>query len=224
MQVVRVHDLQFGIPNQACRFRAETLLTKEPATIAWIDSMPVGSVLYDIGANVGVYSLYAASKGHRVFAFEPVPASYAVLCRNVAINDLGNLVTPFCLALGRAGEIRRHVTPHEAGIGRMEFAERGLAVVVMSLDAVVAHFHLADPTHIKIDVDGGEADIIDGAIGAINRASSVIVETDERQPAAKANVDRLMGLHRFTLTGRHVCPLTPNSPIGMDHHHRMQGS
>ena len=47
--------------------RAETLFTKEPDMIDWIDSFPEDFVLWDIGANVGIYSIYAGLKGGGVF-------------------------------------------------------------------------------------------------------------------------------------------------------------
>ena len=62
----------FSIANPLLRLRAETFLTKEPETLEWIDRMNDDSVLWDIGANVGIYSIYAAvSKRANVIAFEP---------------------------------------------------------------------------------------------------------------------------------------------------------
>ena len=54
--------LKFVVPNQVCEFRALTFSTKEPETLEWIDSIPDGSILWDIGANVGLYTCYAAKK------------------------------------------------------------------------------------------------------------------------------------------------------------------
>ena len=57
--------------NRPSAGRAATMLTKQPATIEWIDRFQPGSVFWDIGANVGVYTLYAALRGDtRVVAFE----------------------------------------------------------------------------------------------------------------------------------------------------------
>jgi len=54
--------LKMHCPGELPVFRANTLLTKEPETIAWIDTFEPGETLWDIGANVGVYSLYAGLK------------------------------------------------------------------------------------------------------------------------------------------------------------------
>ena len=54
--------LKFTVPNALNRFRVETFATKEPETLEWIDCFPDDTVLWDTGANVGLYSVYAAKK------------------------------------------------------------------------------------------------------------------------------------------------------------------
>ena len=82
-------DLAFVIPNDISRFRVNTFSTKEPETLEWIDEVPKGSVLWDIGANIGLYTCYAA-KGRecRVFAFEPSVFNLELLARNIFLNGL----------------------------------------------------------------------------------------------------------------------------------------
>jgi len=87
-------ELVFTVPNQLNRFRINTFSSKEPETLEWIDSIPEGTVLWDVGANVGLYSCYAAKCRHcRVFSFEPSVFNLELLARNIFINDLVDRVT-----------------------------------------------------------------------------------------------------------------------------------
>ena len=82
-------EIKFLCPSEMAVHRARTATTREPDTIAWIDGFEPGSVLWDIGANVGVYSLYAAlARDVRVVAFEPAAANFFLLTRNIALNGL----------------------------------------------------------------------------------------------------------------------------------------
>ena len=81
--------IRFYAPTSLLRSRATTLLSKEPETIQWIDGFKDGVVLWDIGANVGVYALYAAIRRKAsVLAFEPSAPNFHVLSRNIHLNSL----------------------------------------------------------------------------------------------------------------------------------------
>jgi hypothetical protein len=76
-------------------WRAETLLTKEPETIAWLNYYTSkGGTFYDVGANIGVYSLYAAIKNPQlsVYAFEPVKNNFISLLNNKKLNKTNNFI------------------------------------------------------------------------------------------------------------------------------------
>ena len=65
----------------------------------WIDdlylqegiSLCTGDVVLDVGANIGVFTLYAAKQGAQVYAYEPMPPTYAVLQQNIEAHGLGQL-------------------------------------------------------------------------------------------------------------------------------------
>ena len=167
-------------PRNFERWRADTYTTKEPDTLAWIDAFfRPGEVIYDVGANIGQYSLYAAKRlgGHcKVLAFEPEALNYAKLNRNIVLNGLAGTVVPYCLAVtDRTGldvfyvktfapgaalhALHRPVTQGEEAFSPQN--QQGMMGV--SLDDLVGRFGLPAPRHIKIDVDGIEAAIIRGA-------------------------------------------------------------
>ena len=80
-------------PTYLTNYRYKTLFTKEPETIEWIDNFKKDSVFYDIGANVGLYSIYASiSKNSKVFSFEPSFFNLELLARNIYSNKINNKV------------------------------------------------------------------------------------------------------------------------------------
>ncbi len=116
----------------------------------------------DIGANVGVYSILAASRGARVLAMEPVPATYEQLLDNVHLNRFG-AIEARNLGVGKEpGELRfstgsgptNHVLAHGEGDAQ------SVTVPVDSLDNIAARWA---PVMMKIDVEGFEANVIQGA-------------------------------------------------------------
>jgi hypothetical protein len=96
-------NLVFSIPNGLGKYRVDTFSTKEPETLEWINSMPQGSVFWDIGANVGLYTCYAAKvRGCRVFSFEPSVFNLEMLARNIFLNGIVNQATIIPLPLSDA--------------------------------------------------------------------------------------------------------------------------
>ena len=80
-------ELTFSVPNKINYYRFDTFSTKEPETLEWVDSIPKESVLWDIGANVGLYTRYAAkARDCEVFAFEPSVFNLGILARNIFLN------------------------------------------------------------------------------------------------------------------------------------------
>ncbi len=172
-------------------WRAETFYTEEPETIRWLERMGHGDVYWDIGANVGLYAIYAAKfSGCRVFAFEPEAQNYALLIQNMVMNrcDGSMAASPFAIgdetALGaldvryltKGGAYNRFETDSAA-------PRRGYRQLMLSssIDDLVFEWGLSSPTHIKIDVDGNEPRIISGAIKTLKAKElrSVLIEIDK---------------------------------------------
>jgi FkbM family methyltransferase len=205
--------LRFTVPNRLSLARARTFSAKEPETLDWIDSLPCGSVLWDVGANVGLYSCYAAkARQCRVLAFEPSVFNLELLARNVFLNDLHERVTivplPLCTqllqsefnltttawsgALSTFGSLQGH----DGNALRRVFAFRTLGV---SADEAVATLGLSPPDHMKIDVDGIEHLVLGGARGVLERISSVSIEVNDAFTEQAQGCERLLeqaGLHR----------------------------
>ncbi len=147
---------------------------KEPWTREWLEQIPEGGVFYDVGANVGSYTLIAAARGIQTVAFEPVPENSSTLSRNLMWNGLEDrvIVVPQGLASGAGLAWCNLVDPrpgsasHKWGdlpvVKRPGTARHRLPLMVNALDTLVGMYRLPAPTHIKIDVDGWEGQVLAG--------------------------------------------------------------
>src|SRR3989338_2072811 len=103
--------LKIIVSNQVEQWRVNTLFTKEPETISWLEeTISPESVLYDIGANIGLYSLYAAHlfpEKAQVIAFEPESLNFARLNQNIYLNKFNKNITTFCICFDAQSGISR---------------------------------------------------------------------------------------------------------------------
>jgi FkbM family methyltransferase len=173
--------------------RGATTLTKQPATIAWIDSFLPNSVFWDVGANVGVYTLYAARRGDtQVVAFEPAAVNYFLLAANCEANRLDDHVRCLLMGLGRGREVAQlEVSQFEPASsfsfrGRRQPYPGRQAALVMPMDELVAQFGLPCPNYIKIDVPGLTEEIFAGG-------ERVLRDPQVRQIHVEASLDSKSG-------------------------------
>jgi FkbM family methyltransferase len=186
-------SLRLATPNWLARYRADTFATKEPETLEWLDTLSQDSTLWDVGANVGVYAVYAAkARGCNVLAFEPSVFNLELLARNVALNGLQDRITIVPVPLNEGPGVNRFrmSTTSWGGAlssfahdvdqdGRSFTANFEYAMAGLSMDQARDRLELPQPTHIKIDVDGIEHFILSGAASVLGRAHSVLIEVNE---------------------------------------------
>jgi FkbM family methyltransferase len=192
--------------NPITLWRAKTFFTKEPDTLEWIDDMQPGDVFFDVGANVGLYSLYAAKRGLRVFAFEPESQNYAILNRNIYLNGMQESIAAFNLALSDRNlvdfiylsQMEKGAALHNVGSprdfsGNAFIPEFRQGIMAVTLDELVQTFKLPRPDHVKIDVDGCEAAIVSGAqeTFANENFSSLLIELNMSLPVDQKTKEKL---------------------------------
>lgn len=136
---------------------------------AFSDAIRQESIVFDIGANCGFYTLLAAKRcgrDGRVFAFEPMPSNLAILRQHVALNRLANvLVLPMAVS-AECGHAR-FATQLGSEFGRLE--ETGDTIVeTASLDQLRSTSILPRPDVMKIDVEGAEGAVLRGARNLLN--------------------------------------------------------
>jgi FkbM family methyltransferase len=189
-------EIRLYCPNLKVYKRCESFLRKEPETIEWIASFAPGETLFDIGANIGLYSLLAAKKGLAVVAFEPESQNYAAMNVNVFLNGQAERVTALNLALSDRNALDYLYMPvfsvgtafNQFGIAAGEAAgqdRKGFRQAVFSytLDTFTEQFSKSVPTHIKIDVDGIEDKILAGGTRTLASSDvrSLLVELDRNR-------------------------------------------
>ncbi len=187
---------------------------KEPETVKWIeDNICPGDVFYDVGANVGAYSLVAFCAGDRrsrVYAFEPSYSTFSELCGNVLLNKAQAQVVPLQVGLGektglcqmRFSDVTPGAAEHSWDDGMV--AESGGTVYSQSvpcyrMDDLIELLNLEVPSLIKIDVDGSEYDVLRGADRTLSsgKVKSLLVEIERERSAGVINLLKAKG---FRLT------------------------
>lgn len=209
--------IALAITSSSEHYRADTYATKEPETIDWLRSrLREGDVFFDVGANVGLYSIFAAMfrPTARVYAFEPESHNFSSLCRNLLLNRLDN-VLPCCIPLSdREGFDAFHVYALEPGSalhslgGPSELREgretMRQGTIATTLDALTTRHGLPRPALLKLDVDGIEERILAGAESLLGGGvlRSILVEVTEPEGGGANWAQRRLSPFGFSLRER----------------------
>tara|TARA_X000000368_G_C22967210_1_gene683736 strand:- start:103 stop:906 length:804 start_codon:yes stop_codon:yes gene_type:complete len=213
--------IKFSLKGETTYYRAKTLFTKEPETIDWIRKFEKDSVFYDIGANVGVYSLFSSlvSKS-KTYSFEPEANNFQVLMENLYINNLNKLVTPYPIGISDKTELSKlNLSKFESGQSHHTVGEFALdhntlskipsvftqGVFSTTIDDLWNRFNLPIPNYIKIDVDGIELKIINGAIKTLKNQDlkSVLVEINPKRNEDE-EILKIFNFYKFTYDSEQV--------------------
>jgi len=197
-------------------WRARTIMTKEPDSMRWIDAMVPGSVFWDIGANVGVLTLYAATRGDlQVCAFEPAAVNYYNLVANCELNRVEKRVRCFQLGFSDTFEIADlHVSQLMSahsftfkeskkldGGGRRTFPSIQ-AVPIFTIDDFIARHRMPCPNYIKIDVPGFTNRIFAGAKQTLAQPELKQIQVEAREHNGGRDISALLSPLGFKLVGR----------------------
>ena len=211
------------------RFRCETvrefnrclkIFLKEPGTVDWINqNVKSGEIFYDVGANIGVYTILAASrtgKTGKVYAFEPHGANFARLIDNITVNNLQQVIFPNNFALNdKEGFFPFHYQSGDVGTSNSQLASRhdetrdenatqiSELKYATTVDRLVASGEISAPHHIKIDVDGNESLILAGMsdlLSGTQRPRSIQVEMND--PHQNRILEFMKG-HQYRMSHKH---------------------
>jgi len=133
----------------------------------------------DVGANMGYFTVMCSRLSRAVYAYEPVPAEFERLSKNIAINGLRNVRAFQCAVSKEPGRLKLYESMisdgHDSTVKRFEH-DRSILVDAVSLDEAID-----SPSRkivLKVDAEGSEMDVLLGATGLIRsgRVSEIVLE------------------------------------------------
>ncbi|MET0459454.1 MAG: FkbM family methyltransferase [Ilumatobacteraceae bacterium] len=167
----------------------------------------------DLGANVGLFTLHAASKGARVFSFEPNPECFERLRSNVRLNDATSSVALFNEAVSdEAG--RGQLTVERGGStgGTVQRGGEG-GIRMTTLDHALAASPVEKIDLLKMDIEGAEVDALRGAEASLAKTERIIAEYHSRDLLDECT--RILEGHGFAIDLSFVYfPEDPSIPGG----------
>ncbi len=225
--------INFFIPNQLVEWRVDTFHTKEPETLDWIDTFDKSGdfIFWDIGANIGLYSIYNSLKHKKsqTISFEPSTSNLRVLSRNISINNLFDRIKIFTAPLTKGenkflimkeGEFQEGGALNSFGEnfdfeGKKFSSKMNYQIYGTNINYLIDNKILDIPDYIKIDVDGIEHLILEGGNKYLSnkKIKSLSIEINENFTEQHEKVIEIMKKNDFKiLHKKHNEDLFKNDP------------
>ncbi len=138
---------------------------------AFADAITQGAVIYDVGANVGIYSLIASLRvgvTGRVYAFEPLDQNLRYLRRHIMLNNALNCTVIETAISNKEGTRRFSAAARESSMAKLS-PDGEILVPSTTLDSCIyGEKRLRPPDILKIDVEGAEREVLDGSTRALS--------------------------------------------------------
>ena len=171
-----------------------------------LNKLDRNSVIIDIGANIGVFSVFISKftgKQSRVFAFEPFPENFSFFNENVKINGFENLIKIFPFAVGKSNEDR--FLNIDAGDNAMHsfYAESGsrISVKTITLEKIFIENDIGICDFLKIDCEGAEYEIILNSPAIIlNKIKIISIEYHPHPPYTHLQLKEMLQENGFEIT------------------------
>lgn len=166
-----------------------------------------GDVIIDVGAMIGTFSLKHAAIAAKIYAFEPFPASFELLTKNIARNKFGNIIA-YNLALAHQNGVLKlwlHDNPGSQSILMQGDVERFIPIKCVKLDEVEEIMEEERIDLIKIDAEGAELNILQGATGLFKPGLNLAIAAYHFEAQLKQVQEFLEG-HDFELVIHNTGP------------------
>ena len=194
---------------------AHHFFDREPSALRWIESFEGQCTFWDIGANIGIYSLFAAlNRDVKVYAYEPSASSHSALYSNISANSLDDQVVAMCLGFFDKTELGKlYMSTVQAGAAMHHFGNIELPALPNKEDKYMQHvltftidqfrkiFNVEAPTYLKVDVDGVEKEILYGASETLSdeNIKSILIEMPESNSIGNQNIINFLGKYDYRI-------------------------
>tara|TARA_B100000575_G_scaffold294297_1_gene309335 strand:- start:7736 stop:8635 length:900 start_codon:yes stop_codon:yes gene_type:complete len=210
-------NLDLYTPNAMCKMRADTFSSKEPEILSWIDKHGGDHSFWDIGSNIGLYSIYyGLTQSGRVVSFEPSVFNLKQLAKNISLNGLSEKIDLNPIPLSDStGYAEFAVSSLEEGSAQNAFGvdygfdgndlnrQVNYSILGMSGDEIIKSGYIEKvPKMIKLDVDGIEHLILEGMkeILLSENCYSVFVEVNDDFQEQSSQVEKILTQSGFELS------------------------
>jgi len=211
--------LTFFSPNFLIDLLIKDFYSKEPETIEWIDNFKKNEriIFWDIGSNIGLYSIYAAitHENIEVISFEPSTSNLRILSRNIFINKLHEKISIFQIPLGEnenqflkfnerkfnEGESHNSLDENIDFEGKKLDSNNSYTIFSTNIDQIIEDGILKVPSYIKIDVDGIEHLLLKGGLKLLKnpKVLEIQIEINENYIEQMNTVKKIMSDSMFKL-------------------------
>jgi FkbM family methyltransferase len=186
----------------------------------YLDSIPKDAIFYDLGANLGWFSLYMAERVSSVYAFEVDKINFVGLTENLQQNPHLNNVNIFNVGIADEkktvflnAQTDDSIGDHHKTLqlenysGPPEIVKTNIQTLVEvdSLDNIITSLGLPYPTHLKVDIDGSEYAFLVGSPNALRNAKSLIIEFFVDTPYYQKSID-LLESYGFFMINKYSIP------------------
>lgn len=169
--------------NERLLWRYKTQFNAESDLCNWIDTFKKKDIFYDIGSNVGMFTIYSAKKKILTYSFEPHPSNVEILYWNIFLNNLMNYVIVLPIALySKKSLLNFELRDLTGGVAKNTLTENNVkknlsfSTLSYDLDSLVDERALKKPTKVKLDVDGNEMRILKGMKKNLVNVKEIYIE------------------------------------------------
>jgi len=203
-------------------YRYKNSYISERSTIDWIDRLNYkDSVIWDIGANVGAYSLLMGKKiekikNSHIYAFEPESGNYCSLNRNIRANNLENKISAIPVAISNTFQISEFFLsstevgsathslnkPISEGISYIPKSRQ--AAIAISGDGLISSFGVPTPNYLKIDVDGHELEVVQGLMNVLKSNTLKSISIEIAQKVSNGLIEDMLSKYGFKVVAEEI--------------------